>query len=75
MAKPPFAMCRLAMRSTAIALAVLVAFAGIVAIAPAANAALAPPDIGNDGGCGYFHWHNGDVKRGVAPGYHYHHCM
>lgn len=64
-------MLRLAMRTTVIVLLVLVAFTGVVALAPAANAA--PPNIGGDG-CGYFHWHNGDIKSGVAPGYHYHHC-
>lgn len=58
------------MRAAVLALALLVAFAGIVAIAPTATAG--PPDLGS--GCGYFHWHNGDVKNGILPGYHLHPC-
>lgn len=59
------------MRSTILVLAVLVALTGVVAVSPAAEAA--PPNIGGDG-CGYFHWHSGDLLEGTPPGYHYHHC-
>lgn len=64
---------RRAMRSTAIALVLLVAFTGVVATAPAAEAA--PPNLPPGSGCGFFHWHNGDVVEGELPGYHYHHCF
>ena len=48
----------------------------LIAIAPAAQAddAKLPPEyIG--GSCGGFHWHEGDVKSGELPRYHYHHCI
>ncbi|HJQ93167.1 MAG TPA: hypothetical protein VJ874_02655 [Candidatus Thermoplasmatota archaeon] len=55
------------------AVALAFAFTGIVA-APAAEAA--PPDLPPDhSGCGYFHWHNGNIVQGTPPGYHYHHCF
>jgi hypothetical protein len=60
------------MRTSVLVLAVLVAFAGVVAFAPAAEAA--PPNIGGNG-CDYFHWHNGNVQEGQLPGYHWHPCL
>lgn len=61
------------MRSTAIAFAVLVALTGVVAFAPAAEAA--PPNLPpGSSGCDYFHWHNGNIRQGTPPGYHYHVC-
>lgn len=36
------------------------------------DVAMGPPNIGS--GCSYFHWHNGDIKDGQLPGYHYHPC-
>ncbi len=61
------------MKTMTLVVTLLVLSTFVVATAPAAEAA--PPNIGDDGGCGYFHWHNGDIKHGEAPGYHYHHCM
>lgn len=37
-----------------------------------APAEVSPPDLRS--GCGYLHWHDGDVKNGVLPGYHLHPC-
>lgn len=60
------------MRAIAITLVIMFAFAGVVAVAPAANAA--PPNIGG-GGCDYFHWHSASGEPGSLPGYHWHPCM
>lgn len=64
------------MNKTRLVLVLLVATTFAFAAAPAAEAApLGPPNIGDDGGCGYFHYHPGNIKAGVPPSYHYHHCM
>lgn len=62
------------MKTTAIVLVLVVAMSGFVALAPTVNAA--PPDLPpNHTGCNYFHYHHGDIKNGVPPSYHYHHCF
>lgn len=65
------------MHKTRFVLVLLVATTLAFAAAPVAEAAppAVPGDIGNDGGCGYFHYHEGNIKRGELPSYHYHHCM
>jgi hypothetical protein len=62
------------MRAFAIALSVTVLSLGAVAAVPSVEAA--PPNIPpGSTGCGYFHYHHGNVQQGVLPTYHYHHCM